>query len=116
MSPISDYFDSLPPGIAYIFYRLSKASVLPISVYLLSTVARNVFDLFIPTWFIIAAEIAVVPLALVVSINFETFNDRKAANALGAVMVPQVPSNRLGGLDVISDIEHADRIESVGTL
>jgi hypothetical protein len=103
MSPraLSETFESWPPGIVFIFSRLPKALILPLSVYLVSIFARNALNLNAPNWLVTIAAIAAIPLVLVVSINWETFKDKRAANALGAVMAPQVPSKWLAGLDII---------------
>ena len=113
MSQLVELFDSLPPGIAYLFFRLSRDSIFPFSVYLASILAQHVFGINLPTWLVIGAAISIIPLVLIVSVSWETFNDKRKARALGAVMAPQVPSKRFAGSDVL---EAMDREEQSGYL
>jgi hypothetical protein len=91
-----------PPGLLFISSGILRASTVLGCIYAFCFFARNQLNLAIPIWLSIALAIFSFPIIFVLSILWKDFKNNSDARALGAVLVPLVPSKQLGGIDLFT--------------
>lgn len=94
----------LPPGLAFLSLHIPQVVGPPLFVYLASHLATAAWGLTIPTWLLTVAYVASWPLALTVIIQYSDWKTAREAAAIGAELPPRIPSERLGGWDLVKRI------------
>lgn len=94
----------LPPGLAFLSLHILQVVGPPLFVYLASHLTTAVWGLAIPTWLLAVAYTASWPLALTASVQYSDWKTVREAAAVGAELPPCIPSERLGGWDLVKRI------------
>ena len=94
----------LAPGLAFLSLHIPHLVGPPIFVYLASYLAKAVWGFACPAWLLAIAYVASWPLALTASVQYNDWKIEREAAAYGAELPPCIPSQRLGGWDLIKTI------------
>ncbi|TDL15133.1 hypothetical protein BD410DRAFT_809190 [Rickenella mellea] len=98
---------ALPPGIPYLFTRISKLLISPFLLTCLYALSSRLHPSSIPalssipTWLLVLCMIVSLPVTFFVKLQVKQWRQRRECKRLGAIMVLEVPSKWPAGLDLL---------------
>ncbi|KAF7795231.1 hypothetical protein EIP86_006381 [Pleurotus ostreatoroseus] len=92
------------PGLAFLSLHIPHLVGPPIFVYLASHLVKAVWGFACPVWLLAIAYAVSWPLALTAIVQYNDWKIEREAAAYGAELPPCIPSQRLGGWDLVRTI------------
>ncbi|KAF9530968.1 cytochrome P450 [Crepidotus variabilis] len=80
---------NLPPGVVYLTRALPYLLWPPLATYIVLRSAKQVLDISSPTWLLVASVLLARPALSMIQSRFGDYQDKKAAERLGAVLPPR---------------------------